>query len=196
MKRLGFWIVAVITGLLLGAGSAVLVLSQGAMIGAVDNAHWRTNRAIGSPDADPYTRAVVARAGLLALNQSETVYYFRTEDDAGEPLRGDCTYVLTGPRLPARWWSITLYDGDFYLAVNGDDAHSIDATSVQAAPHGVWRVRVGPERGDDVNWISSANAGSFSLSLRLYNPDDEVRADLAGIALPHLTRDTCAEDAP
>jgi hypothetical protein len=196
LKRIAFVASIVIVGAALGIGSALLMIGNGAMIGRVENAHWFTSRTIGSVDADPYTRALVARVGLLGLNRQETVYYTRTEDDDGAPFDGDCTYRVEGGDLAARWWSITLYAPDNFLAVNGDDAPSIDATSIVRGDSDAWTARIAPERGDAVNWISSRNGDAFSLSIRLYNPEAAISEHLETVALPRIVREACPGDAP
>ncbi len=195
LKRVAYVLSIFIVGGAVGVGSAFMMIGNGAMFGSIDNAGWRSSSTIGSVDADAYTRALVARIGLLGLNQNETIYYNRTADEAGRPLDARCVYRLEGAALPARWWSITLYASDHFLAVNGDDAPSIDATSIIAEPDGGWSASVAATRGQAPNWISAKHAGAFSLSIRLYNPEAAVRDDMAGVALPTLTRESCVEGA-
>lgn len=191
LKRIAFLLSILLVGTALGVGSALLMIGNGAMIGRVDNNHWYTSRTVGSVDADPYTRALVARIGLLGLNRQETVYFSRTEDEAGVAFDGACAYRIDGGPLAARWWSITLYAADNFLAINGDDQPSIDATSVQANADGSWAARIAPERGGAENWISSRNGGAFSLSIRLYNPEPAISDHLGDVPLPTITREAC-----
>ncbi|MBA4768235.1 MAG: DUF1214 domain-containing protein, partial [Porphyrobacter sp.] len=107
---------AVAAGSLLGLGSALWLAGlwpqrSKMAFGDVDVGGWRSDFAIGSEAADPYTRARVARHGLLALAKTEAVYFTRATDDTGAPLREACTYILSGGTMPAGWWSVTLYDG-------------------------------------------------------------------------------------
>lgn len=195
MKKLAFVLSAIAVGALLGYGAAWRVIAGADAIGGVNNNGWRTSAVIGSTDADPYTRAIVARAGLLALNQEETVYYTRMFDEAGRAFDELCVYLVEGAALPARWWSLTLYAEDHFLAVNGEERHSVDATGVERDESDAWAVRVAPTQAGARNWISSRNGGAFSLSIRLYNPDAEVRETLAGVALPRVSRESCGEGA-
>jgi len=193
IKRIGFVLSILVIGVALGVGSALFMISRGTMIGAVDNSYWRTSSTIGSTDADPYTRALIARIGLLGLNQNETIYYNRTRDDAGDTFDAACTYRIEGGAMAARWWSITLYAPDNYLAQNGDGAPSIDATSIEGDEQGRWQASVSPRRADAAHWISSKNADAFSLSLRLYNPEAAIREHMGDVALPSVTRVSCGE---
>lgn len=183
----------IVLGLAVGAGGGVAFLAQARTMGATAAGAWTTSAFTGAAAADPFTRAIVARVGLLALNKSETLYYTRTVDDSGAALDGDCAYELVGAAPPARWWSITIYAADNYLPVNSDDAFSVDATAIAVAPGGAFRARVAPTRADAPHWISTRNAGRFDLMLRLYNPDPAAVANLAAANLPRLAKVGCPQ---
>ena len=185
----------VLIGCGLGLVSALAMLNQGMNMGKETVQGWAGSHVSGDRTADPYTRALVARAGLLALTQAETLYFNRTTDEAGKPLRADCTYQLEGGPQPARWWSVTIYAADNYLPVNGDDAQSADATRVAAfakpADLGRWSVQVSPRKSDAIHWISSKNAANYALTIRLYNPQDGARKDFKSIAFPTIKTVSC-----
>jgi hypothetical protein len=185
----------ILLGAGLGIGSALYVLNQGMTLGKETVQGWVGSHVSGDSSADPYTRALVARAGLLALTQAETLYFNRTTDETGQPLRAECTYRLEGGPQPARWWSVTIYAADNYLPVNGDDAQSADATRVAASSKpgdmGRWSVEIAPEKKDAIHWISSKNAGNYALTIRLYNPEDGARKDFKSIAFPTLKTVSC-----
>lgn len=187
-RRLGL-VAVTAAGLLVGLASGVAAISLAAP-GLDDYGGWRTASAIGSPAAGPYTRAVVARTGLLALTRREAVYFTRYADDRGAPLSETCRYRLDGVGLPARWWSVTLYAADNFLAVNGDHAYAFDATRAPPDPAASWHVIISPT-AEPGPWISSRNAGRFSLTLRLYNPAPEALAAPAAIRFPQIHRLSC-----
>jgi hypothetical protein len=189
MKARLVWTLWGLAGLLAGVGSA-LMASGGALGDAsARNGAWATNLTVGSTAANPWVRARIARVGLLALTREETVYFDRTQDEDGRPLDAACVYRIDGGPAPARWWSITLYDGEDMLARNADGAASIDATRL---PAGAWSARVAPTRPDPgTAWLSSRNAGRFSLTLRLYNPADASPSALEALVLPKVTRLRC-----
>jgi hypothetical protein len=174
MRRLFFYLAAILAGSTIGLGSALWLAGlwpegRNLAFGDVDVGGWRSDFAIGSETADPYTRARVARHGLLALAKSEAVYFSRSVDDAGVPLREACTYRLSGGAMPAGWWSVTLYDRRSMLPANTDGALSFDASN---AGEGAWEAVIAPARPDGArHWISSRGAGTFDLTLRLYMPD-------------------------
>jgi hypothetical protein len=195
MWRVLAYLAAVVAGCGLGFGSALAMagLWPGAStlaFGDVDVGGWRSDFAIGSKAADPYTRTRVARHGLLALAKSEAVYFTRAVDDAGEPLREVCAYRLSGGAMPAGWWSVTLYDAASMLPVNTDNALSIDASR---AGEGAWEAVIAPTRPvNAAHWISSRNAGMFDLTLRLYVPNATLLSDPDDtLDPPKITRLTC-----
>jgi hypothetical protein len=199
MRRFFAYLLAVVAGCGIGLGSALWAagLLPGAntmAFGDVDVRGWRSDFAIGSEAADPYTRARVARHGLLALAKSEAVYFTRTTDDDGAPLLETCTYRLSGGTMPAGWWSVTLYDAASMLPANSDGALSIDASRAGAGP---WKAVIAAQRPEDAeHWISSRKAGTFDLTLRLYMPEPAVIATpTTALDPPRIERLGCG-DAP
>ncbi|MCX9148135.1 DUF1214 domain-containing protein [Erythrobacter sp. WG] len=195
MRRALAYLAAVLAGSALGLGSALFMAGlwppgRNLAFGDVDVGGWRSDFAVGSKAADPYTRARVARHGLLALAKTEAVYFTRATDDAGGRLRESCTYRLSGDPMPAAWWSVTLYDGASMLPANDDDALSIDA---EVAGEGAWSAIIAPRRpAGGAAWISSRAAGEFDLTLRLYMPSRELLAQpTAALSPPHIERLSC-----
>ncbi|RNJ63981.1 MAG: DUF1214 domain-containing protein [Porphyrobacter sp. IPPAS B-1204] len=197
MRRIFAYLAAMVAGCALGLGSALWLAGlwpegRSLAFGDVDVGGWRSDFAIGSQAADPYTRARVARHGLLALAKSEAVYFTRLVDDTGAPLREACTYRLTGGAMPAGWWSVTLYDGASMLPANTDNALSIDASG---AGEGAWEAVIAPTRPDGAaRWISSRGAGTFDLTLRLYTPDPALLATpKTALSPPKVELVTCKD---
>ncbi|MEZ6023623.1 MAG: DUF1214 domain-containing protein [Hyphomonadaceae bacterium] len=189
MRALGI-VAALLVSAALGVGSAWVVLDNGQLLGQTKHDYWFGNRNAGSSAADPYTRGIVAKIGLLALNRSETIYFHRYRNENGEQLREGCVYELSGGDLPTRWWSITVYAGDDFLPVNGSGAHSVDATQMQRDGE-AWTVRLAGDRAEAANWISTRNAGEFNLALRMYNPNQSARDDEATIPFPSIRTVSC-----
>jgi len=181
--------------LLIGLGSAWWSINAG-LGSALQNGAWSTDPAIGSEAAGPYARAAVARAGLLALNKSETVYFTASIDDAGEPLSTKCSYRLEGKPLATRWWSITVYGSDHYLTPNEDHHYSQAMNTVTRNADDGFTINVSPD-GSGLNGIPTAASGpdeedAFSLTLRLYNPDEDTYSNLESLALPTVTKEGCS----
>ncbi|MEO1641744.1 MAG: DUF1214 domain-containing protein [Pseudomonadota bacterium] len=198
MKSVLIWILAGILGAVLGGVSALVMaglLPVGPKIGGmVEVGGWTSDWSIGSQSANPYVRARVARHGLLALRKEEAVYFTKTVDDEGKPLREACVYRVEGGKLPAEWWSITLYDGKSRLPMNGDGALSFDQTAVAPDNQTDWAFTVArdiPEAEQD-DWVSSRNAGQFDLMLRLYRPSAAfLNAPETMLIPPRISRLSC-----
>jgi hypothetical protein len=131
------WAIAatIAVGLIVGLLSGWWAITGG--MGGQNYRGWYGSSVTGSTDAGPWLRARVAISGLLALNKSQAIYFTRKTDDAGEPLREECRYRVSGGALPGQWWSVTVYAADNFLPVNTDDALSFDATEVQTGPRTV-----------------------------------------------------------
>lgn len=192
LRRVLAWTACLLIGVVLGAASAWGALEYGRSNFGVQYGQWAHSRAAGSVAAGPYTRAIIARDGLLALSAREALYFTLTRDDQGAPLDEACVYELSGRPLATRWWSVTLYADDSFLALNQDHAESIDASTIGPGADGMWRARVAPVRGNAPYWLSSRAARrNFSLTLRVYNPSRDFRPSAE--TLPVLTRLSCTE---
>lgn len=192
MRAIATWAAAIALGAMMGALSAWGALKLWNDSFAAHYGQWAHHRAAGSAAAGPYTRAIIAQHGLLALNAREAHYFTLNEDEQGRPLDEACVYELAGPSPPARWWSVTLYARDEFLAQNNDSAASVDASGVGVERSGHWRARISAVRGDALDWISSRNARrGFTLTLRLYNTPDGFRPSAE--VLPTLTTLSCPE---
>lgn len=185
-----YWVSALLAGALLGLGATALLLESGSGGATLRAGAWETSLLAGSADADPWTRAVVAWRGLLALAPEETLYYTAREDSAGRALDGSCQYRLDGWDPGARWWSITAYGEDNYLIPNPEGRHSISQSTIMRRNDGSWSLVVGPDPAAG-NWLPVKAGEAFDLTLRLYNPETEVYAEPDGIALPVIRREVC-----
>lgn len=201
IKRIAAYTLALILGLILGPASALYFAGlwpgmKPLDFGDIEIDGWRSDFAIGSKAADPYTRARVARHGLLGLAKSEAVYFTHTLDSDGRAFTNTCDYRISGGAMPADWWSITLYNGESYLPDNTDGALSIDATQL-AAGDGSWEAIVSAQRPEEgTTWISSKAAGNFDLTLRLYVPSDELlETPETTLRPPVIERLSCKGDA-
>jgi hypothetical protein len=176
-------------GIALGLAATWATAVRGTMSGGVSDGPWSTSLDTGSSESGLYLRARVAVHGLLALSREETVYYSALRDSNGADLVGNCIYRLEGRDLPTRWWSITAYGADDFLIPNDANLYSISKNSVARNPNGSFAVTLSQAKANG-NWIPVA-PGRFNLTIRLYNPDHEVIADPAHVALPKISKEIC-----
>ena len=161
----------------------------------IEAGQWETASSIGAASADPITRALVARFGLLAMSSDETMYFFTANDSTGDRLIDSCSYEIVGTDPATRWWSVTLYDKDSFLVDNGQNAFSMDKTRLTRTDGQNFRIAISNDNdGAFENWISNSGAGEFMLTLRLYNPDEAVIANPSGTVLPTVSRISCKGD--
>ena len=153
----------------------------------ITNGVWFTSRYVGAMDADAKTRAFVATSGLLGLSRKETIYYRAHTDQNGDPISSQFDYELVGEALPARWWSLTLYDHDHFLNPDVTGPYSAKSTTIQLDANGGFRIMLSAQPSEG-NWIDMGDGREMSLSLRMYNPDPSVIDDFSMIALPTISR--------
>jgi len=126
-------------------------------------------------------RAAAAWHILYGLPRREAVYFSSSSDSEGRPLDGNAPgYVLRfapSQMPPAKaFWSVTMYDDEGYLVANAKRRYSIgDRTAgVQRDTDGALTIyiqRASPGVAQKSNWLP-APAGPFTVTLRLYLPDE------------------------
>ncbi|MEM7663927.1 MAG: DUF1214 domain-containing protein [Pseudomonadota bacterium] len=154
---------------------------------------WLYSDKIGAAAASGVERARVAIGGPLGLSSKEAVYFVATQDDAGAPLRSQCTYRVRGQPIDTRWWSLTLYDSlTQHYVPNTENRSSWNSVSVPRSDNGEWVINVAPTP-QDVAWLPTQEKPdkAFEVMLRVYNPSDATRATLPNIALPTVERVSC-----
>ncbi len=182
---------AVALGLVAGLGGAAYTVRSGALGSGQSIGPWRTGADFGTAEASARTRAVVAMAGLLALPAREARYYTAVTDDAGAALDGRCRYRVTGGNLPARWWSLTLYDAAGYLVPNDADRFSVPGAALAPGERSSWTIRVAPDRQTG-HWLPTGGIDAFALTLRAYLPPDGGKGTPPRAALPSIVKEGCA----
>ncbi|OYY72485.1 DUF1214 domain-containing protein [Sphingomonas sp. 28-63-12] len=191
MKSWARLLIGGVAGVLIGGAAAIGSVRAGSLGAQNAIGPWMTGSDFGTAAASPYTRAVVALRGLLALPASEARYYTATTDNDGRPLDGACRYRITGGALPAKWWSLTFYDPAGYLVPNRAGIYSVGSVSLGVAEAARWTVIVAPDQQPG-RWLPSGGAGRFDLTLRAYLPADGGMGDFTRRQLPQIVREACA----
>ena len=186
-----FKCIAVMVGaLIFGAGSFLVLMKSPVVTTSVKNGAWNVNTDIGSRWAGIYTRAVVARIGLFALNKTEAIYFSAQTDDTGEPLNATCDYRIEGNDFDARWWSITVYGSDQFLIPNEQHRYAYNGKSVQREPDGSYIIHLSAAPKEK-NWLPTGNEEQFYVLLRLYNPEATVVKRPGSIDVPKIIKEEC-----
>lgn len=192
--RTGFpYLLLLVAGAVAGFGWAVHSVRAGALGSGERIGAWETGRDFGTADQSAQTRAIVALRGLLALPAGEARYYTASVDDGGQPLAGNCTYRLTGGRLAAQFWTVTMYDASGYLVPNAANIFSIGNMTMPPAEQTRWTILVSPTQQPG-RWLPTAGTkDAFALTLRAYLPADGGKGNFTAAELPSIRKEGCAQ---
>jgi hypothetical protein len=187
--------ICILMGLAGGTAYAVHQVRAADMGRQITNGPWRTNTDNGTADASALSRARVALFGLLALPAKEAMYFTARTDSDGAPLKGNCTYRVSGGELDARWWSITLYKGEGWLVKNAANRWSVSGGNLPSSESNppIWQFWVGPKAPvDDPQYLPTGGTPQFDLTLRAYHPKGALLDAPSKAKLPTITKESCA----
>jgi hypothetical protein len=203
MRAARRWLGRIVSGILdvalaasmaaaIGLGTAWYMIEFGP--GVVEQyGPWRSWPDLGRPEADPYTRAQLARSGRLVLSSAQARYFTANTDSSGSRLFGDCEYEIAGIGPAGAWWSLSVYDQKGNLIPHPSRRYAVSSASALRAPNGRITIRLSAEARPG-NWLPVGSDGAVLLLLRLYGPDvaaDEVRRQLLAESLFEITRIAC-----
>lgn len=175
----------------LGALSAAWALRRSADLGTETVGPWLADPAAGSVDADPYSKARLARIGNLTLGIGEGIVFRARRDSANEALRLDCTYLLSGQTPPARVWTLAAFTPEGRLIQPGDARPGwLVSRSLLRADDNSVKVAIGPAAMPG-NWLAVTGRGPFILALTLYDTSASSSSGLAELDMPSLARGAC-----
>ena len=183
---------AALAGLALGLWATAKLLADGGPFDMVSLGAWNVATRAGAIDADPYTRAALARSGEIPIALGEGLQMIARVDDTGRPLEQNCVYRV-GPHAPAaRYWTLSVVDLKGFPTDNPAERHVFRSSEILRNSDGGFAIYVsgGVHSG---NWLPVGGARRFALVLRLY--DSPLSATAGGIekaAAPGIVRESCA----
>lgn len=184
-------IVAVALGVALGLAATFFAVERGMGLGAVRVGPWTGWPKTGSPDADPYARAVLARTGETPLGITEGLSFIARSDSAGALLDPRCDYVVSGAVPSARWWTLTALAPDGRLADNPARINGLGSAELLRRSDGFEIVVSASARPG--NWLPIAADQAFVLMLRLYDTTMSATASaLDEKNMPSIARGRCS----
>lgn len=178
--------IATVTGL----GSAWWVIRDGSGIEVVRKGPWESWIAAGNPDADPYTRAMLARSGRIPMASAEAIFFRATTDSNGDGLTGKCDYLIHGTPLDSRWWTLTVADDNDILIANTANRYAFNSLNVLRNNDGSFNIQLAPTARSG-NWIPSGGRDALTLTLRLYDTAMISNGNIADPNLPRIVRGEC-----
>jgi hypothetical protein len=195
MRALGYFIGTFAVALILGIGSAWYMIERGSLLTTMTAGPWRSWLSEGNPNADPYTRAHLARSGRLPLTSTAARYFTANTDSRGRTLSAGCEYSIVGAPLNARWWSLAVYDEYGSLIPNPSGRYSFNSEETIRRADGSFRINLSRNARPE-NWLPSGKepGRNLLLMLRVYGSRD---TDISGIGqvpadrLPKIERQRC-----
>ena len=179
---------------IVGGGASVwYTLKANERGGAVTIGEWTAFPLIGTPEADPYSKARVAREGLLALGRAEGLSFSAQRDSAGQGLRRECSYRIEGPVPSARFWTLYAADSAGSVIRAGERRSAAlhsnqlirladNSVSIAAGAH--------PAPG---NWLALSGAGPMTLVLTFFDTPIAAATGASDIVLPSIVEAGCDE---
>ena len=148
---------------------------------------WGFTTRTGIYATDYLMRALVTAIGLGANRPQDAVYPTSMKDADGNAYSGANRYVMrfAPGELPpvSGFWSITMYDADYFFVANPINRYSISPRQdLKRNPDGSVDILVqhaSPGADRESNWLP-APSGRFILMLRLYWPNEADPSILDG----------------
>ena len=156
---------------------------------------WMFDSVTGIYGTDYLNRAFVTAIGLGANRIQDAVYPTSQKDEHGSDYTGANKYVMHFPKgqLPPTqgFWSITMYDANYFFVANPINRYSISARqNLKANADGsvdLYFQNQSPGADKEANWLP-APAGKFVLMLRMYWPDETPPSIIDGSWKPPAAR--------
>jgi len=174
-----------------GAGSVWYALGTVGGLGALTVGGWTAYPQAGGGNADPYSKARIAREAELPLGRAEGLAFIAERDSANAPLRRNCTYRVEGNIPQSRFW--TLYaagPGNRALPAVGDRARGASAFEVVRQPDNSVLISISRHPAP-LNWLAISGDGPMTLVLTLYDTPVTSNENIGEIELPQVLRVGC-----
>jgi hypothetical protein len=182
--------VAVAIAVILGFATAWFAVDRGFLFGGISVGPWEAWPRAGSPDADPYSIARLARTGEVPLGAGEGLAFTAITDQEGAPLTGNCIYRLDGQTPAARLWTLTAYDGDGRLMANAARRTGFHSREILRRQDGSFVISVSSHVRSG-NWLPISVDGPFSLVFRLYDTPLTTGGEVSDTMMPRVVREAC-----
>jgi hypothetical protein len=144
---------------------------------------WMVSTGSGHYGTDYLQRALIAYIGVGGNLPADAFYPIARSDGDGKVLNGASRYMMhftkadIPPVDPRGFWSLTMYDKEYFLAANSINRYSLSSRDkFQHNPDGsmdLYIQKESPGVDKQSNWLPAPD-GEFILMLRLYWPKDEA----------------------
>jgi hypothetical protein len=160
---------------------------------------WIFDHEAGVYGTDYLNRAFVTAIGLGANRIQDAVYPTSMKDADGKAYDGANNYIVRftkGQLPPVRgFWSITMYDGNYFFVQNPINRYSISARqNLKANPDGsidLYIQNQSPGTDKQSNWLP-APKDKFILMMRMYWPNEKSPSIIDGSWKPPAVKTSAA----
>lgn len=189
MRTFLWAILAIVTGSVLGLGMTVLSILSPPDFGVVRSGAWLARTRLGTNEADPYSRALLAMRGEIPLGSVEGLSLTATTDSLGHKLSGDCVYRISGHMPATNFWTLTVVQKG--ASSDGTMRTSLTSSGVQYAEKGGLVVRLAADVQAG-NWLPLSRGSDVDIALRLYETQASTTLPvLERLTLPEIVRESC-----
>lgn len=180
--RLSFGAAFLVAGIAAGYIAGLQALTRAGTEPVPDNSKWLQEMV--NPK-DPYAIYAVGhfKAQGALPPPHDSLLFSRETDEDGKPLRGDCSYLLSGTAPAARWWAVSVAPAGAM-----GDAVSTDAADVIITGDERLNITLARRRTSG-NWLAMPDASNVKVTLALHEPYDNTKKGSA--SLPLLTKASC-----
>ena len=192
-RTLSDWALFIGIVLIGGIGSHWYMVHAGSTFSVTRIGPWESWSNAARYNTDPYTRAHFARLGILPSSADISRTYVARTDSTGKELYSSCDYTIEGHDFAARWWAMTVFDGDGALIPNPAGRHAFSRETVAIAPDGRFIISVARDARPG-NWLPTGGAGSLAVMLTLQDGNISIaenRRQQDEDTLPEIVRVTC-----
>jgi len=188
--RILSFLVAIAVAIGGGTASVWYVLQAQEGVGALTVGGWTAFPSIGTPDADPYAKARIARDGVLPLGRAEGLAFIADRDSAGNRLRRECDYRIEGVTPTARFWTLFAADETLVALGDGSGVAAVQSRQILRKADNSFTVAVGPHPMQG-NWVRVGGVGPLAIVLTLYDTPVTGGSGLSAFELPQVLRAGC-----
>ncbi|MGE0004916.1 MAG: DUF1214 domain-containing protein [Parvibaculaceae bacterium] len=176
----------IFAGVVLGIVTAQWSIEKTATAMTAGGGPWKSWFSGTASIRDPYANAHYLMFGRLPPALGQELMFEAAEDEEGAALDASCDYVLTGPRLTARWWQLGLADEE----TGEPSAVTLSSPRLIGEPDGSMRITISREPTPG-NWINPGPLSRFVMVLKL-RPGSGLNAGASVVTLPRIKREACA----
>lgn len=175
-----------------GAWLSSVALKGTGQFGGVTIGAWTAFPLAGTPEADPYAKARLARDAALSLGAAEGVTFYAARDSNGAALDSKCLYTVEGDSPSARLWTIYALAKDYgRLAGVPDEWPSrLHSQSIFYGDRDRFAITVSPHAQPN-NWLAVPPNTGFQLALNLYDSPVATNKGLVDTSLPAIKKGVC-----